>query len=110
MEKPGYSSSYADRASENPFFRKSYDGLFKDVRGNDIRQQTSYSQLARNIVFRTVFNPVDYDGSMLDEVKKQWHSNELGFIIGVSLIGGLLWQLQSFRRNQLSMSKKRFVF
>ena len=56
-------------------------------------------KLAMVFIFRSIFNPVDYTDSFTTEVKKNWQTNELGFIIGVGFSLAALWQLQTYRRN-----------
>lgn len=95
MEKPGFSGdgAYADKISRNQIVIKTCPGSFKDINGRDITKENSTFELGRMILFRTFFNPVDYTGEFFQDMRKQWHTNELGFIIGSSFVLGLMWQL-----------------
>ena len=55
----------------------------------------------RTIIFRSVFNPVDYDGRMIREIKDSYRTNELGFFIVVAFIGALSHSFASYRRLSL---------
>jgi len=43
------------------------------------------------VIFRNFLNPVDQDGSLLKSIKENWHTNELGFIIGVGFSLAIFW-------------------
>lgn len=112
MEKPGLSGTgaYADSVQSSLFYSRNFDGAFRDPSGRDITTPPGFFQLTWLVMFRNLFNPVDYTGSLRQEIRKHWDTNELGFVIGVSFSLAVLWQLQTYRRNQLLLSKKRFVY
>ena len=93
MEKPGSTSTgaYIDRASSGLFFKKTYDGTFRNIAGQDVSQRWGPLEFAWLVVFRNFLNPVDQDGSYFKSVEENWHSNELGFIIGVGFSLAILW-------------------
>ena len=62
------------------------------------------------LLFRTGFNPIDYDGSAWQEVKNNYRTNEIGFFITLTFFGVLGWSLLEYRKNKLLYLKKRFVF
>ena len=63
-----------------------------------------------SFIFKTIFNPLDYDGSFFKEIKSAYQTNELGFAMGMTFFFALAWQFMNYRRNSLLESKKRFVY
>ncbi len=66
--------------------------------------------MTRSYIFRMLFNPVDYDGSIWREIKNSYKTNELGFFITLAFFGCLGWSIIRYRRNALLEQKKRFVY
>lgn len=61
-------------------------------------------------MFRSVFNPVDYDGRIINNIKNAYKTNELGFFITVAFFACLSWSFLRYRRNAILEQKKRFVY
>ena len=61
-------------------------------------------------LFRQLFNPVDYDGRILRELKNSYKTNELGFFITFAFFASLFWSFARYRRNAILEQKKRFVY
>lgn len=112
LEQPGYtgSGSFSERASQNPFFRKNLDGTFRNLQGKDVFDDTKIRNNINSLVFRNFFNPLDYNGQLIRELKKAYLTNELGFAIGVTFFFAISWSFMTHRRNTLLESKKRFVY
>lgn len=112
MERPGFEKrlNYADKTRKSQFFRKTYDGTFTNLQGDEIFRSPSYFFRSFLLIFRSFLNPVDYTGSLKEEIKKAWITNELGFLIGAGFVVNLLQNMYTYRRNQLLITKKRFLF
>lgn len=54
-----------------------------------------------DIMFRTLLNPVDYDGSLWRNIKDSYKTNELGFFITLSFFVCLSWSFLKYRRNAI---------
>ena len=64
----------------------------------------------KGLVFRTVLNPVDYDGSMIREIKNGYKTNELGFFITLSFFMAMSWSFFVYRKNTILETRKRLIF
>ena len=64
---PGYSASGVNNAA-----RKSFDGSFVDDKGVDICKNVSSTWHGLSVMYRTLLNPVDYNGSALQEIKDSY--------------------------------------
>ena len=62
------------------------------------------------VAFRSIFNPVDYNGQFFQEVKDGYKTNELGFGIVVLFFVALSQSFMSYRRYAILEQKKRFAF
>ncbi len=88
---------------------------FRGLNGELVAKQTngiqnfSY-QLSKNYLFRTLFNPVDYDGRTWRDIKASYKTNELGFFIGFAFFICLGWSFAKYRRYSILEQKKRFVY
>jgi hypothetical protein len=76
------------------------------------QQDTGQNQLlkARQLLFRLIFNPVDYDGSFFVEIKNAYNTNEIGFFITLGFFATLSWSFMYYRRNSILEQKKRFMY
>lgn len=90
--------------------RRAYSGNISDLNGNNIASHTSNASIAKLAVFNFLFNPLEYNGTILREAKDAYKTNELGFFIGLCFVGVFGWSLMSYRRNSLIVQKKRFIF
>ena len=90
--------------------RRAYSGNIFDLSGKNIAAYTSSASIAKLTVFNFLFNPLEYNGSILREAKDAYKTNELGFFIGLCFVGVFGWSLMSYRRNSLIVQKKRFIF
>ena len=92
---------------------KEQEGMF-DPRVANFKglQSSGYSALALapGFAFRTMFNPVDYDGRYWREIKNSYKTNELGFFITMAFFLCLGWSFAKYRRNAILEQKKRFVY
>lgn len=57
--------------------------------------------LPANLLYRSILNPVDWDGSFLVEIKNTYKTNEIGFFIGLSFMLTLSWSFMTYRRNSI---------
>ena len=57
-----------------------------------------------------MFNPLDYNGQIWQEIKDSYRTNELGFFIVVAFVAALSQSFLAFRKNSLMAVKKRFAF
>eukprot|EP00347_Sterkiella_histriomuscorum_P011873 403370773 len=62
------------------------------------------------LLYRNLLNPIDFDGSVWQEVKNSYKTNEIGFFISVLFFVSLSWSFVSYRRNSILEQKKRFVY
>ena len=53
------------------------------------------------ILFRNLFNPVDYDGRIWQGIKDSYKTNELGFFITAAFFACLSWSFLKYRRNSI---------
>ncbi|CDW89081.1 UNKNOWN [Stylonychia lemnae] len=83
--------------------------VVKDFKVNQYSLQT-LSMASFMIMFRTCFNPIDFDGRILRDLKNSYKTNEIGFFITALFFGTLGWSIITYRRNQILLLKKRFVF
>ncbi len=83
---------------------------FKGIDGHRVASDSSHLLLARQMVFRTLLNPVDYDGRYWREIKSSYKTNELGFFITLAFFLSLGWSFAKYRRNAILEQKKRFVY
>ena len=90
--------------------QKTISGTYRDLNGQDIIANTSTISKVFNLIFRSYFNPVDYNGIFLREIEESYKTNELGFFITCCFFGTLFWNFLTIRRTSLLVQKKRFVF
>ena len=67
-------------------------------------------QMSKSLIFRQLFNPIDYDGQVWRELKNSYKTNELGFFIAFSFVLALGWSFVKYRRYSILEQKKRFVY
>ncbi len=79
------------------------------MNGADFTEMSRF-QTARALIYRSLFNPIDYDGSFLRELKDSYKTNEIGFFITVSFFATLSWSFIVYRRNSILETKKRFIY
>ena len=87
-----------ETTSTDSIFRKNIEGRLLDFESNDISQLSKF-QSAKALIFRSIFNPVDYDGSLFKELKDSYKTNEIGFFITVSFFATLSWSMIVYRRS-----------
>ena len=61
--------------------RKTFDGTFVDRNGVDIVNSLSMPMKSFIVAYRSILNPVDYNGRYIQEIKDSYKTNELGFAI-----------------------------
>ena len=98
MGYPGYIAGDSTQNSNNPFYKKTVDSGFYDLTGTELCGSSSYLNIGRIVLFRSVFNPVDYNGSTWLAIKESYKTNELGFFIGCCAFGMLAWSWLTYRR------------
>ncbi len=82
-----------------------------DSQGNDFFKHGSLNYLAvKSLIFRNFFNPVDFDGRYLRELKDTYQTNEVGFLIFVCFLGCLGHSFMTYRRHTILEQKKRYMF
>ncbi len=57
-----------------------------------------------------LLNPLGYDGSTFEELKKTYRANEAGFLIGATSSLSIVWLAVNYRRNRILQQKKLFVY
>ena len=62
------------------------------------------------MIFRTFFNPIDYNGQTKRDIMEAYQTNELGFGIGVAFALTICWSFFTYRKNAILESRKRLIF
>ena len=88
------------QTNASKFYSRSYEGRIRNLAGEEIQKQ-SPSKTASVLLFRSLFNPVDFDGSVLQEIKNSYRTNEIGFFITLSFFAALSWSFIVYRRNAI---------
>ena len=78
--------------------RKTFDGGWLDANGVDLLRSPSLATSTYVVLFRSLLNPVDYDGRLVQEAKDSYRTNELGFLIVLAFFGALGQSFASYRR------------
>jgi len=84
LEKPGYTGggAYIDKTVNRSWGGPNFTGEFIEPGGRNIITDFGYLDFIKLLIFRSLFNPIDYKGGLFKELKKKWYENELGFMIG----------------------------
>ena len=101
MDSPGYKGGESAQAGGDQIFRRTFRGTYTTLDGTDVASSTTYLQQARGLLFRSVFNPVDYNSSIRLELEEAYKTNELGFFITLTFVGTVAWSMFTYRRNSL---------
>jgi hypothetical protein len=94
MDMPGYTAGSANLAEQyggNSMFRKSAADGFVGLDGQNIEANASAFSFVHKLVFRSIFNPMDYNGQFKREIKDAYTTNELGLFIFVGFFISLGW-------------------
>ena len=68
MGFPGYSIDDVTQLGGSSYFRKNFSGKFTDLNGQNVLSNTSTLNKVHSIFFRTMLNPLDFDGSFIREM------------------------------------------
>ena len=89
---------------------RTFPSLSKIGGRNNFLAKIGKGQKLLFVAFRYLLNPVDFNGSVLRELRAAYNTNEIGFFITLSFFASVAWVFMTHRRSSLQQQRKRFLY